>query len=166
MERPGELSIPAYVEAMRAEFERVMRGVAEAVNQAPAGQVIDASEERVRDLLGEFRAKAYQTALQMRVNAAEAAFSPCRQPDAPTQAGQRPQRPSPSDRQRRRDDLPATLLQPRGRYYHAERCVAGRGGSHGQPGGAGDGLSSECGGQQFRQGGRELAADGASPDES
>jgi len=88
MERLPKMLVPAYVEAMRADFEQVMRKVAEAVNQAPEGQVIDASEERVRDLLGEFRARAYQTAMQMRVEAAEAAFSPGGPPDAPTQAGQ------------------------------------------------------------------------------
>jgi hypothetical protein len=90
MERLPKMSTEAYVEAMRAEFEQVMRRVAEAVNQAPEGQVIDASEERVRDLLGDFRAKAYETALQMRVDAAEAAFSPGGSPDAPTPTGQRP----------------------------------------------------------------------------
>ena len=88
MERLAKMSETAYVEAMRAEFEQVMRQVAEAVNQAPEGQVIDASEERVRDLLGDFRAKAYQTALQMRVDAAEAAFSPGGPADSPAQAGQ------------------------------------------------------------------------------
>jgi len=88
MERLAKMSVPAYVEAMRAEFEQVMKQVAEAVNQAPDGQVVDASEERVRDLLGDFRAKAYQTALQMRVHAAEAAFSPGGPKDASTQAGQ------------------------------------------------------------------------------
>jgi len=88
MERLPKMLVPAYVEAMRADFEQVMRKVAEAVNHAPEGQVIDASEERVRDLLGEFRARAYQTAMQMRVEAAEAAFSPGGPPDAPTQAGQ------------------------------------------------------------------------------
>lgn len=90
MERLAKMSETAYVEAMRVEFERVMKQVAEAVNQAPEGRVIDASEERARDLLGDFRAKAYQTALQMRVDAAEAAFSPGGSPDAPTQAGQGP----------------------------------------------------------------------------
>ncbi len=88
MERLPKMCETAYVEAMRAEFERVMKQVAEAVNQAPEGQVIDASEERVRDLLGDFRAKAYQTAVQMRVDAAEAAFSPGGPPDAPTPTGQ------------------------------------------------------------------------------
>jgi len=87
-------------EAMRAEFERVMRQVAEAVNQAPEGQVIDASEERVRDLLGDFRARAYQVALQMRVDAAEAAFSPSGPSDSPAQAGQGPLPARPADGQR------------------------------------------------------------------
>lgn len=79
MEGQIRFSEAAYVEAMRTEFERIMRKVAEAVNLAPAGHVINASEERVRDLLGEFRARAYETALQMRLDAAEAAFSPCGQ---------------------------------------------------------------------------------------
>ena len=40
------------------------------------GRVIVDSEEKVRDLLGDFRRSTYQTALQLRVDAAEAAFSP------------------------------------------------------------------------------------------
>jgi hypothetical protein len=84
MERQSEASVRAYVEAMRGSFEAAMTQVMESVNQASAGQVIDASEEQVRDVLGAFRAKAYQTALQMRVNAAEAAFSPGGPGDGPT----------------------------------------------------------------------------------
>ena len=76
MDRLAKMSPSAYVEAMRTEFEQVMRQVAEAVNSAPDGQVIDASEEPVRDLLAAFRAKAYETAVQMRVDATEAAFFP------------------------------------------------------------------------------------------
>ena len=79
MDRLPRMFPAAYVEAMRGEFERVMKEVAEAVNDAPEGQVVNRSEEKVRDLMGEFRTKAYQTALQMRVDAAEAAFSPGRQ---------------------------------------------------------------------------------------
>jgi hypothetical protein len=109
MERLLKMSVPAYVEAMRAEFERVMKQVAEAVNEAPAGRVIDASEERVRDLLGDFRAKAYQTALQMRVNAAEAAFSPGGPNDTPAQAGQGGQSAQPVDGQRGGNDSAAAL---------------------------------------------------------
>ena len=70
------LSPEAFLEALRPQFEAVCRGVAEAVNQAPTGQIINASEEQVRDLFARFRRQAYQTALQMRITAAEAAFSP------------------------------------------------------------------------------------------
>jgi hypothetical protein len=66
------------VRRMREDFERTMREVADAVNDAPDGHLIDGSEERVRDLLGEFRQRSFQTAAQMRVEATEAsaAFSP------------------------------------------------------------------------------------------
>lgn len=66
------------VRRMRAEFEKTMAEVAEAVNEAADGHLIDGSEERARDALGEFRRRAYQTAVQMRVEATEAsvAFSP------------------------------------------------------------------------------------------
>jgi hypothetical protein len=75
------VSAEAFREALREPFEAVCRGVIEAVNQAPVGRVIDASEEQVRDLFAEFRRLAYQTALQLKIDAAEAAFSPYRSPD-------------------------------------------------------------------------------------
>lgn len=66
------------VRRMREDFERTMREVADAVNDAPDGHLIDGSEERVRDLLGEFRRRSFEAAAQMRVEATEAsaAFSP------------------------------------------------------------------------------------------
>jgi hypothetical protein len=66
------------VRRMREDFEKTMREVADAVNDASDGHLIDASEERVRDLLGDFRQRSFQTAAQMRVEATEAspAFSP------------------------------------------------------------------------------------------
>jgi hypothetical protein len=70
---------------MRNEFEQLMTKVSRAVNDAPVGRVIVDSEEQVRDLLGEFRQSTYQAALQLRVDAAEAAFSPGGQGDKQTQ---------------------------------------------------------------------------------
>jgi hypothetical protein len=66
------------VRRMREDFERTMREVADAVNDAPDGHLIDGSEERVRDLLGEFRTRSFRAAAQMRVEATEAsaAFPP------------------------------------------------------------------------------------------
>jgi hypothetical protein len=77
------------IERMRGEFERMMTEVAQAINDAPNGRVIVDSEEKVRDLLGEFRRSTFQTALQLRVDAAEAAFSPGGQCDDDAQRGQR-----------------------------------------------------------------------------
>ena len=77
------LSPEALLEALRGQFERLCQGIADAVNQAPAGQVINHSEEKVRDLFADFRRQAYQQALQMKVDAAEAAFPPSEGPRRP-----------------------------------------------------------------------------------
>jgi hypothetical protein len=71
----------AYEEQMRAEFERALREVADAVDSAPQGRVIRDSEEKARDALDRFRQVAYEKAIQMKVNAAEAAFPPSEQRD-------------------------------------------------------------------------------------
>jgi hypothetical protein len=65
---------------LQARFEKLCQAVADAVNQAPAGQVINASEEQVRDALADFRQTTYQTAVQLRLDAAQAAFSPSEPP--------------------------------------------------------------------------------------
>ena len=70
----------ALLQQLRGCFEQLCQDVADAVNAAPAGQVINGSEEKVRDLLADFRQAAYQTALQLRTDAAQAAFSPSAAP--------------------------------------------------------------------------------------
>ena len=74
-----KLDRKAYEEQMRAEFERALREVADAVDGAPQGRVIRDSEEKARDALDRFRQIAYEKAIQMKVNAAEAAFPPSEQ---------------------------------------------------------------------------------------
>jgi len=74
------LSADALQEQLRVRFEQLCRDVATAVNQAPAGQIINASEEKVRDLLADFRLITYQVALQLRTDAAQAAFPPSQPP--------------------------------------------------------------------------------------
>ncbi len=59
-----------------SEFERTVEAVADAVDNAPSGRVIRDSEEPARVVLDKFRATAYEAALQAKVDAAEAAFSP------------------------------------------------------------------------------------------
>jgi hypothetical protein len=78
MDGLAKLNRDELVRRMRADFEQTLLSVADAVNAAPDGQLIDGSEEQVRDLLGEFRRRALETAVQMRVEATEASpdFSP------------------------------------------------------------------------------------------
>ncbi len=76
MESASKMDVEAYVRAMQEQVEVRLRKVAEAVNAAPDGSWINASEMEVRDLFAALRAEAYEKALQMRVDAAEGAFSP------------------------------------------------------------------------------------------
>ena len=76
MDRLVKMDREAFVASMRAEFEKVMGQVADAVNDAPDGHLIDGSENQVRDLLGEFRRRAYEQAVQMRVHETDSSFSP------------------------------------------------------------------------------------------
>jgi len=72
----AKLSREAYIQAMRQRVDEVLGKVADAVNDATPGKIINSSEEQVRDLFAKLRLAAFEQALQMRVDAAEAAFSP------------------------------------------------------------------------------------------
>jgi hypothetical protein len=76
MEPMPKMSREDYLAVMRQKMEAMLGQVADAINNAPDGYIIAGSEEKVRDLFGELREQAFQTGLQMRVDAAEAAFSP------------------------------------------------------------------------------------------
>jgi len=80
MDALPKLDRDAYRQQMRAEFERVLNEVADAIDEAPKGRVIRDSEERARDALDRFRQVAYEKAMQEKIKAAEAAFSPSEQP--------------------------------------------------------------------------------------
>ena len=77
---PPKLDRERYVAEMREELERTLQEVADAVDNAPAGRVIRDSEHRARDALERFRQTAYQKAIQLKIDAAEAAFPPSGQP--------------------------------------------------------------------------------------
>lgn len=68
------------VAVMEQEMQQYLESVMQAVNDAPDGAWIAGSEESVRDLSAEFRRRVFQRAVQMRVDAAEAAFPPSAQP--------------------------------------------------------------------------------------
>jgi hypothetical protein len=76
MQPMPQLDREAYVAAMREYVETMLGQVADAINRAPDGHIIAGSEEQVRDLFGDLRRRAFELGLQMRIEAAEAAFPP------------------------------------------------------------------------------------------
>jgi hypothetical protein len=76
------------VESMKEEIEQYVKEVMETVNQAPDGEWIAGSEERVRELSAEMRRRIFERAVQQRVNAAEAAFPPSTSSDHEKTVGQ------------------------------------------------------------------------------
>ena len=75
-----KLSRDEFIQQMREKMEEALGKVADAINEAPPGQIISGSEEQVRDLFADLRKQAFEKGLQMRVDAAEAAFPPSAQP--------------------------------------------------------------------------------------
>jgi hypothetical protein len=88
MDRLTQMDRQKYLAEMRAEVERVLGKVADAVNAAPDGKVIDASEWEVHGLMEELRRVAYEKAVQMRVDSTEGSFSPSEGLGGPGQAEQ------------------------------------------------------------------------------
>ena len=80
MEPMPKMSRDEFVAAMQERMEAMLGRVADAINSAPDGFVIAGSEEKVRDLFAELRQQAFEMGLQMRVDAAEAAFPPSEAP--------------------------------------------------------------------------------------
>jgi hypothetical protein len=75
MDRQNQVPVQQLIESIRVDFEAAMTQVMAAVNAAEDGRWIRDSEMPVHDIMGEFRAKVYQTALQMRVDMADKAAS-------------------------------------------------------------------------------------------
>jgi len=93
MERLLVVDKQAYASRMQAECRRIMESVMEAVNNAPAGNVISGSEMQVRDLMADLRRIAFETAVQSRIDSTESSFSPSEGRQRPRQAGQGPRQP-------------------------------------------------------------------------
>ncbi len=90
MDRLLRMDKERYVREMRAEMERVLGEVADAVNDAADGNVINGSEMRVRDLMAELRRTAFEKAVQMRIDSTESSFSPSQGLERQAQAEQGP----------------------------------------------------------------------------
>lgn len=117
MDRLLQIDKDELIRRMRAEFERTMAEVTQAVNAAPDGHLINGSEERCRDVLGEFRRRAYETAVQMRVEATE--VDPSFSPGGP--GASRPCQPDGAELLRADPAQPSQVCQPGRRHRGAGR---------------------------------------------
>ena len=110
------LSADALLDRLRGRFEQMCRDVAAAVNQAPAGQVINASEEKVRDLLADSpTGHLIRPLSNSALDAAQAAFSP----SAPS--------PDPHAAPQQRDPINIPILTINGRLSLSRRRYAAPG---------------------------------------
>lgn len=89
--------------ALAQEIDQLLDTVAREVGQAGEDDVIGQSEHQVREALGRFRSQVFERAVQMRIDAAEAAFSPSGEPSGvgASAASQRTSKPGSADGQRR-----------------------------------------------------------------
>ena len=78
--RAPQVEAGKLVAVMEQEMQKYLQSVMAAVNNAPDGAWLAGSEEQVRDLSAEFRRRVFEQAVQMRIDAAEAAFSPPHNP--------------------------------------------------------------------------------------
>ena len=86
MDRLLTMDKQQFVSRMQTECRRIMEQIADTVNAAPTGNVISGSEMQVRDLMAELRCKAFEMAVQMRIDSTESTFSPSQGCVGPTQA--------------------------------------------------------------------------------
>jgi hypothetical protein len=66
---------------LKDDFQRCITEVTEAIDTARIGAIIDDSEEPVRMATSRLRQMIFQKAIQMKTDAAEAAFSPSQEQD-------------------------------------------------------------------------------------
>ena len=76
MDKDVKITPEQLAKAMDADYQKLVQQVSAAVNEAPDGAVISGSEELVRETMARFRQKVYEKAVQLRTQAAQAAFSP------------------------------------------------------------------------------------------
>jgi hypothetical protein len=88
MSHEARVSPEELVAAVQQETNEFLHQVAQAVNAAPDGAWIAGSEEPVRDLAADYRRRVFERAVQMRIHAAEAAFSPSEGPQHRQTPGQ------------------------------------------------------------------------------
>ena len=102
-----------FISDMQAEVRQILGRVADAVNNAPTGNVISGSEMAVRDAMAELRQRVFEKAVQMRIDSTESSFSPSEGRDGQEQAEQGSSPADGAERQRADRAAAHPLLRPR-----------------------------------------------------
>ena len=76
MDRLLTMDKDQFISQMVEEARRVFGQVADAVNNAADGNVINGSEMQVRDAMVELQRRTFEKAVQMRIDSTESSFSP------------------------------------------------------------------------------------------
>jgi len=116
MERLLTMDKERFIAEMQAEVRRRLGEVADAVNNAPDGNVINGSEMAVRDAMVELQRQAFEMAVQMRIDSTESSFSPSQGCVGQVQTKQGPLCAQQPEHQRtHRDASPAVVRGRRGK---------------------------------------------------
>ena len=115
MERLLTMDQEQFISRMQSEVRRTLEQVAAAVNGARDGYVISGSEMRVRELMVELQRKAFETAVQMRIDSTESSFSPSQGRMGQEQAEQGAKPSQHAVRQRADRSEPGAVVRPRAR---------------------------------------------------
>ncbi len=115
MDRLLTMDKEQFIAAMQAEFRKALSEVADAVNNAPTGNVICGSEMAVREAMVELQRRAFEKAVQMRIDSTESSFSPSDRRGGQAQGEQGAVAAQQPEHQRSHRDAPAALAQRRGR---------------------------------------------------
>ncbi len=97
---------------LRQDMEQTLARVMDAVNAAPDGRLIEASEGPVYDLMKDLERRVFEKALQMRVDSTESAFSPSDGRIGQEQTQQGPGRIVPPDKAGAGGPEPHAVLRP------------------------------------------------------
>jgi hypothetical protein len=114
MDRLLRMDKGQFIAEMQAEFRRALGQVADAVNDAPDGNVISGSEVAVRDAMVRLQQQAFEKAVQMRIDSTESSFSPSPGRGGQGQAEQGPVGPQQPERQRPHPVAAQAVVRRRG----------------------------------------------------
>jgi hypothetical protein len=112
MERLLQMDKERFIADMQAEVRRILGQVADAVNNAPDGNVINGSEVAVRDAMVELQRQAFEKAVQMRIDSTESSFSPSQGRQEQSQTEQGPVAAEHAEPQRADRDASHALVRP------------------------------------------------------